>query len=70
MIVRNGRRTPITVTRQGSQGEWTIVQSPELQKGDQAIGSVSSYLNQNNIRFGPGGGGIPGIGGGGGRPPD
>ncbi len=70
MIVRSGRRTPITVTRQGSQGEWTIVQSPELQKGDQAIGSVSSYLNQNDNRFGPGGGGIPGIGGGAGRRPD
>jgi HlyD family secretion protein len=69
MIVRGGRRMPITVTRQGSQGEWTIVQSPELQKGDQAIGSVSSYLQQNNNRFGPGGG-IPGIGGGGARRPD
>jgi HlyD family secretion protein len=69
MIVRAGRRMPITVTRQGTQGEWTIVQSPELQKGDQAIGSVSSYLNQTNNRFGPGGGGgIPGIGGGVRRP--
>jgi HlyD family secretion protein len=69
MIVRGGRRMPITVTRQGSQGEWTIVQSPELQKGDEAIGSVSSYLQQNNNRFGPaGGGGIPGIGGGVRRP--
>jgi HlyD family secretion protein len=68
MIVRGGRRTPITVTRQGSQGEWTIVQSPELQKGDQAIGSVSSYLQQNTNRFGAPGG-IPGIGGGGVRRP-
>jgi HlyD family secretion protein len=67
MIVRSGRRMPITVTRQGTQGEWTIVQSPELQKGDQAIGSVSSYLNQDNNRFGPPGG-IPGIGGGARRP--
>jgi HlyD family secretion protein len=69
MIVRGDRRMPITVTRQGSQGEWTIVQSPELQKGDQAIGSVSSYLQQNNNRFGAPGG-IPGIGGGGARRPD
>jgi HlyD family secretion protein len=66
MILRDGRPTPITVTPQGSQGEWTIVQSAELRKGDQAIGSVSSYLEQTNTsRFGPG---IPGLGGGG-RPP-
>ena len=69
MIVRSGRRTPGTVTRQGSQGEWTNVQSPDLQKGDQAIGSVSSYLQQNNNRFG-GPGGIPGFGGGAVRRPD
>ena len=68
MILRDGQRTPIAVTPQGSQGEWTIVQSAELRKGDQAIGSVSSYLEQTNTnRFGPG---IPGLGGGGGnRPP-
>jgi HlyD family secretion protein len=68
MILRDGQRTPIAVTPQGSQGEWTIVQSAELQKGDAAIGGVSSYLQQGNTnRFGPG---IPGLGGGGGnRPP-
>ena len=68
MIVRNGQRTPISVTVQGSQGEWTIVQSDQLQAGDQAIGEVSSFLNQGNTGggFGPAGGGfrIPG----GGRP--
>ena len=68
MIVRNGQRTPIPVTVQGSQGEWTIVQSDQLQAGDEAIGGVSSFLNQGNTGggFGPGGGGfrIPG----GGRP--
>jgi multidrug efflux pump subunit AcrA (membrane-fusion protein) len=68
LIVRNGQRTPIPVTVQGAQGEWTVVQSDQLQAGDQAIGGVSSFLNQGNTGggFGPGGGfRIPG---GGGRP--
>lgn len=57
MILRDGQRTPIPVTVQGSQGEWTIVQSDQLRAGDQAIGGVSSFLNQDNTRngFRPGG---------------
>jgi hypothetical protein len=63
-ILRDGQPTAITVTKQASQGEWTMVQSAELRKGDEAIGSVSSYLNQeNNNRFGPPGG-VPIPGGG------
>ena len=70
MILRGGRPAPVEVTSKGTQGEWTIVQSAELKKGDQALGGVSSYINrENTIRFGPAGG-IPGIGGGGGRPPN
>jgi HlyD family secretion protein len=66
-ILRDGQPTSITVTKQASQGEWTMVQSAELRKGDEAIGAVSSYLNQENTnRFGPPGGvPIPGGGRGG-----
>jgi HlyD family secretion protein len=60
VILRNGQPTPISVTSQGTEGEWTVVQSPELKEGDQAIGAVSSFLNQDNGSggFGPGGGGM------------
>ena len=68
MILRDGQPTRIAVTPQGTQGEWTIVQSSELREGDQALGAVSSFLNQDsqNRGFGPRVIGIPG----GGRPPD
>ncbi len=62
-ILRDGQMTPISVTTQGTQGEWTVVQSAELQAGDEAIGAVSSFLNQDESpMFGPPGGG-PGFGG-------
>ncbi len=65
-ILRDGQPTPIRVTPQGSQGEWTIVQSAELQEGDEAIGSVSSFLDQGEEfrGFGPPGGGFRPPGGG------
>jgi HlyD family secretion protein len=52
MILRDGQPAPIGVTKQGTEGEWTVVQSAELQEGDQAIGAVSSFLDQNNMRGG------------------
>jgi HlyD family secretion protein len=63
-ILRDGQPTAIAVTKQASQGEWTMVQSADLHAGDEAIGAVSSYLNQDNAnRFGGGrfimGGGPP-----------
>ena len=74
IILRDGQPTRVPVTSAGSQGEWTIVRSNELQAGDEAVGSVSSFLNQGDASggFGPPGGG-PGFGGavrgaGGGRP--
>jgi len=72
-ILRDGQPTPIRVTTQGSQGEWTVVQSAELQEGDGAMGAVSSFLGQDEEfrGFVPGGGpGFrpPGSGGGGSRP--
>ena len=42
MIVREGKPSPISVATQGTQGEWTIVQSPELKEGDEALGTVTS----------------------------
>jgi multidrug efflux pump subunit AcrA (membrane-fusion protein) len=63
MILRDGQPAPISVITQGTEGEWTVVQSAELQEGDQAIGAVSSFLDQDNIRGGfavPFGGG-PGV---------
>lgn len=68
MILRNDQPTPVSVEKTGEQGEWAIVQSDELQAGDQAIGTVTSFINEDaNIRM-PGmmmGGG----GGGGGQRP-
>jgi HlyD family secretion protein len=63
MILHDGQPTPISVTTQGSQGEWAIVQSAELQAGDEALGAVSSFLDGDvPTGFGPAGGGA-GIGG-------
>jgi HlyD family secretion protein len=61
-LLRNGQPTPISVTSQGSEGEWTVVQSAELKEGDQAIGTVSSFLNQDtgSSGLGPAGGGMMG----------
>lgn len=74
LVLRDGQPQPVRVTKVGAQGDWTIVESPELQAGDEAVGTVSSFLNQaeggNNFRggFGPGfGGGRPPGGNSGGR---
>jgi RND family efflux transporter MFP subunit len=71
IVLRDGQPTPIVVTTGASQGEWTVVQSPGLQSGDEVAGSVSSFLNQDEgSGFGPPRGGFGGgfRGGGGGRP--
>jgi hypothetical protein len=36
-----------------------VVQSAQLQAGDQVVGSVATYLDRQQQRFGPGGGGPP-----------
>ncbi len=70
MAVRNGAPAPIAVTRGTVQGEWTVVQSPELQEGDQVVGTVSSRLNEQRNNFFGGGGPPPGaVRIGGGNPP-
>lgn len=56
-VMRNGAPTPleITVTDQ-TQGEWVVVISTALQEGDQVVGTVASFLDQNP--FGPPGPGF------------
>lgn len=65
IVVSGATTTTVSVIPGAVQGEWTIVQSPALKSGDQVVGSVASYLDRQQQRFGPGGGGPPG----GGPPP-
>lgn len=65
IVVSGQSTTTVTVTPGAIQGEWTVVQSADLKAGDQVVGSVASYLDRQQQRFGPGGGGPPG----GGPPP-
>lgn len=61
-LVRNGQESRIAVTPGVSQGEWTVVQSEELQAGDQVVGQVATYVDedqQSQMRGGPFGGGPP-----------
>jgi HlyD family secretion protein len=67
-VVRNGQTLDVRVTPGAIQGEWTVVQSPALQAGDQVIGSVASYVDQDNP-FGFGGGPGGGAAARGGGPP-
>ena len=61
MVLRNNAPTPVPVTAQGTQGEWTIVQSAELQSSDQVLGSVNSLAGEDtNFRGGFGSGRPPG----------
>ncbi|MCB0094288.1 MAG: efflux RND transporter periplasmic adaptor subunit [Caldilineaceae bacterium] len=60
MVARGQETVPVNVTPGAVQGEWTLVQSPDLQAGDQVVGSVSTYLDSNSgFGRGPGGGGPP-----------
>lgn len=45
-VQRNEKLYPIRVDTGASHGEWTIVQSPELQKGDQVVGAVESFVGE------------------------
>lgn len=47
VLDRNGQRRRIEITPGASQGEWTIVESPELQAGDRVVGSVASFLDED-----------------------
>ncbi|MEW5958583.1 MAG: efflux RND transporter periplasmic adaptor subunit, partial [Chloroflexota bacterium] len=62
-LMRNGQASRIEVTPGVTQGEWTVVQSEELQAGDQVVGQVTSHLDDSENLRGPrmfvGGGGPP-----------
>ncbi len=59
MLVQNGERQRVKVTPGEIQGEWTVVQSPDLQAGNAVVGQVTSFINEDDDRrgFGPMGGG-------------
>lgn len=61
-VVRNGMPTRVEVEKGVSQGEWTTVTSPELQEGDEVVGEVATFVDEdqaNQRGFGPMGGGGP-----------
>lgn len=56
-VVRGDQTLVITVAPSSIQGEWTIVQSAELQDGDQAVGSViTDTASDSGFGGGPSGG--------------
>lgn len=72
-VVRDEQPVQIAVTAGAVQGEWTAVSSPELQAGDQVLGSLSSSDESGGFFGGmgvppSGGAGMPMGGMGGGRP--
>jgi HlyD family secretion protein len=55
-VMRNGSRERVVVERGVSQGEWTTVQSPALREGDEVVGEVATFVDQdqaNQRGFGP-----------------
>lgn len=59
-IVRNGEQQQVAVSTGEVQGEWTVVEAPELEQGDSVVGSVTTYINDtNNTGFAPGRSGLP-----------
>jgi multidrug efflux pump subunit AcrA (membrane-fusion protein) len=42
-VLRNGEAQRVVITPGVQQGEWTVVQSAELQAGDEVVGAVASY---------------------------
>ena len=55
-VIRAGQEVRIEVTPGAVQGEWTTVQSAELQTGDQVVGEVASFVDEDDsaqgVRFG------------------
>jgi len=45
-LSRGETMTPTLVTPVETQGEWTVVQSEALQEGDEVLGEVASYVDQ------------------------
>jgi len=59
MIADGETQRAVAVETGAVQGEWTVVQSSELQAGDQVVGTLASYTNDNSGFRGPGSGGPP-----------
>ncbi len=55
-VIKGETETAVAVTPGAVQGEWTLVQSTELQAGDQVAATLASYTNENTGFRGPGGG--------------
>ena len=56
-VLRDGNPISVTVTPGAIQGEWVAVEAPDIQANDQVVGDIASYVDQEQqIRFGPGGG--------------
>ena len=62
LVVRGEEQMPIEVSPGATQGEWTVVQAPDLQDGDEVVGSTTSFIGENDGFFGPGRGRPPGGG--------
>jgi HlyD family secretion protein len=45
-VVRGDSEVRVEVTTGATQGEWTMVSSPELQAGDKVMGRVASYVDE------------------------
>jgi multidrug efflux pump subunit AcrA (membrane-fusion protein) len=54
LVMRGDTFAPVVVEPGEDQGEWTLVQSAELQAGDRVRGSVASYVEEQAV---PGAGG-------------
>ncbi len=52
-VVRNGQTNRVVVTPGATQGEWTVVQSEALKAGDQVVGQVTTFVNDDNNSGGP-----------------
>jgi HlyD family secretion protein len=63
MVLDEGQPSPVPVTTGAIQGEWTVVYSPELEQGDMVMGSVTSFIGDDEGDFRGFGGGRPPGGG-------
>lgn len=45
IVVRGEEQTPVKVSSEGVQGEWTIVRSAQLQSGDEVLGGTASFVD-------------------------
>ena len=63
LVMRGEEPAPVEVAPGITQGEWTVVQAPELREGDEVVGSLTSFIGEDDGFFRPGGGGSSGRGG-------